>query len=194
MTTIKTLCVYCGSRASNNENFKFLADKIGKILGQNEIKLIYGGGNVGLMGIVATSVIENGGTVHGIIPAHLDKIEKSHENITELTVVDNMHQRKRLMFDNSDAFLILPGSIGTLDETIEVITWRQLQLHDKPIVLLNYEKYWDPFLDLLRNIVEFDFASENTFDLFDIVNEAEEVLPLLKSLPEPTIDPKNTLF
>lgn len=194
MTEIKTLCVYCGSRESNNENFKFLAEKIGKILGENQIKLIYGGGNVGLMGILATSVVENGGTVHGIIPGHLDKIEKSHDKITELTIVDNMHQRKRLMFDHSDAFLILPGSIGTLDETIEVITWRQLKLHDKPIVLLNYENYWDPFLKLLNNIVNFEFALKDTFDLFHVINEAEDVLPLLKTLPEPKIDPKNTLF
>ncbi len=194
MTDIKTLCVYCGSRTSNNTNFINLAKVVGKILGQNRIRLIYGGGNVGLMGILATSVIENGGEVHGIIPAHLDKIEKSHHKITELTVVDNMHQRKRMMFDHSDAFLILPGSIGTLDETIEVITWRQLRLHDKPIILLNYENYWLPLLKLLRNIVNFEFASQSTFDLFHVVNEPEEVLPLLKSLPEPKIDPKNTLF
>jgi uncharacterized protein (TIGR00730 family) len=194
MTNIKTLCVYCGSRTSNNKNFRTLAITIGQILGQNKIKLVYGGGNVGLMGILATSVIENGGEVHGIIPAHLDKIEKSHHKITELTVVDNMHQRKRMMFDHSDAFLILPGSIGTLDETIEVITWRQLRLHDKPIILLNYENYWLPLLKLLQNIVDFEFASEGTFDLFHVVTKPEEVLPLLKSLPEPKIDPKNTLF
>lgn len=194
MTDIKTLCVYCGSRTSNNKNFINLAKTVGKILGQNQIKLIYGGGNVGLMGILATSVIENSGEVHGIIPAHLDKVEKSHHKITELTVVDNMHQRKRMMFDHSDAFLILPGSIGTLDETIEVITWRQLRLHDKPIILLNYENYWLPLLKLLENIVNFEFTSQSTMDLFHVVNEPEEVLPLLKSLPEPKIDPKNTLF
>lgn len=194
MTNIKTLCVYCGSRKSNNNNFVTLAENVGKILGQNRIKLVYGGGNVGLMGILATSVIENGGTVHGIIPGHLDRIEVSHDKITKLTIVDNMHQRKKMMFDHSDAFLVLPGSIGTLDETIEVITWRQLKLHDKPIVLLNYENYWDPFLNLLKNIVNFEFTSEDTFNLFHVVNYPEEVLPLLKSLPDPEIDPKNTLF
>ncbi len=194
MTKINSLCVYCGSRISNNKNFQSLAEKIGKIIAEHQIKLVYGGGNVGLMGILATSVIDSGGIVHGIIPGHLDRIEVSHDKITELTIVDNMHQRKRMMFDHSDAFLILPGSIGTLDETIEVITWRQLQLHDKPIVLLNYENYWDPFLDLLKNIVDFEFTSTATFDLFHVVNKPEDVLPLLKSLPEPTIDPKNTLF
>ncbi len=162
MTNINTLCVYCGSRKSNNKNFVTLAENVGNILAQNRIKLVYGGGNVGLMGILATSVIENGGIVHGIIPGHLDRIEVSHDKITELTIVDNMHQRKKMMFDHSDAFLVLPGSIGTLDETIEIITWRQLQLHDKPIVLLNYENYWDPFLNLLKNIVNFEFTSKKT--------------------------------
>ena len=194
MTEIKSLCVYCGSRTGNNKNFQLLAENVGKILGQNKIELIYGGGNVGLMGIIASSVMRNGGAVHGIIPGHLDEIEKSHDKISKLTVVDNMHQRKRMMFDHSDAFLVLPGSIGTLDETIEAITWKQLGLHDKPIVLLNSENYWGPFLALLNNIIDFEFTLEKTLSLFEVVNSAEEVLPLLKSLPEPAIDPKNTLF
>lgn len=167
---------------------------MGEIIGINQIELIYGGGSVGLMGIVASSVMDNGGKVHGIIPAHLDTIEKSPDNISKLTIVDNMHQRKRMMFDHSDAFLVLPGSIGTLDETIEVITWKQLGLHDKPIILLNAENYWDPFLTLLNNIIEFEFTTVKTLGLFHVVNIPEEVLPLLKSLPEPAIDPKNTLF
>lgn len=163
-------------------------------MSNNQIELIYGGGNVGLMGIIATSVIDNGGRVHGIIPGHLDKTEIAHPNLTKLTIVDNMHQRKRLMFDHSDAFLVLPGSIGTLDETIEVITWKQLKLHDKPIILLNSENYWDPFTDLLRNIINYEFTMKETLDLFNVVNSPNEVLPLLESLPEPKIDPKNTLF
>ena len=194
MTDINSLCVYCGSRPGNNENFQKLARTVGKILGHHQIKLIYGGGNVGLMGIIATSVMDHGGSVHGIIPSHLDETEKSHDQITELTIVDNMHQRKRMMFDNSDAFLILPGSIGTLDETIEIITWRQLKLHDKPIVLLNYANYWDPFIDLLQNIIKHDFTSPETMNLFHVVNTPEEVLPLLRKLPDPAIDAKNTLF
>jgi len=194
MTEIKSLCVYCGSRSGNQKNFQSLAGEMGEIIGQNQIKLIYGGGNVGLMGTIATSVINNGGEVHGIIPAHLNDREIPHDNITELTVVDNMHQRKRLMFDHSDAFLILPGSIGTLDETIEVITWRQLKLHDKPIILLNWNNYWDPFLDLLTNIINNEFTLPETIQLFHVVSDPSEVLPLLKSLPDPKIDPKNTLF
>lgn len=194
MTKIKSICIYCGSRVGNNKNFHHLAKDVGTLLGQNKIKLVYGGGSIGMMGIVATSVMENGGEVHGIIPGHLDETEQAHPNITKLTIVDNMHQRKRMMFDHSDAFLILPGSIGTLDETIEVITWKQLKLHDKPIILLNADNYWEPFTKLLENIIDHDFTSEQTMDLFHMVNNAEDVLPLLESLPQPKIDPKNTLF
>lgn len=194
MENIKSICVYCGSRGGKKKSFQDLARHVGTILANNNIKLIYGGGNVGLMGIVATSVMNNGGNVHGIIPGHLDEREKSHDTITELTIVDNMHQRKRMMFDNSDAFLVLPGSIGTLDETIEAITWAQLNLHDKPIVILNYENYWDPFMNLLNNIIDNEFTVPETLNLFHVVKSADEVLPLLKTLPEPKIDPKNTLF
>ena len=194
MTEINSLCVYCGSRFGNNENFRLLAQNLGEILAAENIKLVYGGGNVGLMGTIATSTIERGGKVLGIIPSHLHEIEKSHEKITELIVVDNMHQRKRLMFDHSDAFIILPGSIGTLDETIEIITWRQLGLHDKPIVLINADNYWNPFLELLDNIVKNEFTVPETLSLFHVVKAPEDVIPLLKMLPEPKIDPKNTLF
>jgi len=194
MANINSLCVYCGSRPGNNKNFQILAKEVGVILAKNNIKLVYGGGDVGLMGIIATSVMDNGGEVHGIIPSHLHESEVAHQNLTELTIVDNMHQRKRLMFDQSDAFLVLPGSIGTLDETIEAITWKQLHLHDKPIVLLNADKYWDPFLALLENIIHFEFTLEKTMDLFQIVNSPDELLPLLNSLPDPKIDPKNTLI
>lgn len=194
MKDIKSICVYCGSRSGKEKSFQDLALKVGTLLAENEIELIYGGGNVGLMGIIASSVMDHGGKVHGIIPGHLDKSEKSHDKITKLTIVKNMHQRKRLMFDHSDAFLVLPGSIGTLDETIEAITWAQLKLHDKPIVILNHENYWDPFIDLLENIIRNEFTVRETLNLFHTVTRPEEVLPLLKTLPDTKIDPKNTLF
>lgn len=194
MTQIKSLCVYCGSRPGNNKNFQSLAKEVGEILANNNIELIYGGGDVGLMGIIATSVMDNGGAVHGIIPSHLHENEVAHQHLTKLSIVNNMHQRKRLMFDHSDGFLVLPGSIGTLDEAIETITWKQLHLHDKPIVLLNSENYWDPLLALLKNIIRFEFTLEKTMDLFHVVATPEELLPLLNSLPDPKIDPKNTLI
>jgi hypothetical protein len=182
MTKLKSICVFCGSRLGNKKSFQILSNAVGKILGQNKIKLIYGGGSVGLMGVIANSVMENGGEVHGIIPKHLNKIEKSHDTITKLTIVENMHQRKKIMFDHSDAFLVLPGSIGTLDETMEIITWKQLGLHDKPIIILNSENYWTPFLLLLDNIIEFEFTLPKTLDLFHVINSAEELLPMLKKL------------
>ncbi len=194
MATIKSLCVYCGSRTGNKESYKMLAEQLGRILAANHIRLVYGGGSIGLMGIVARSVMAHGGKVTGIIPRHLDIQEVGEKNITQRIVVNNMHERKRQMFDHADGFVILPGSIGTLDETIEMITWKQLHLHDKPIVLINHNGYWDPLLDMLRDIVSEGFMNNGTLSLFEVVDTAEEVLPLLRTLPEPRIDPKNTLF
>lgn len=194
MIKINSICVYCGSRPGKNKKFQLIARQTGEIFSQNQIKLIYGGGSVGLMGIIANSVMDHGGQAHGIIPSHLHNSEIPHKGLTKLTIVDNMHQRKRMMFDHSDAFLVLPGSIGTLDEALEVITWKQLKLHDKPIILLNCENYWNPFLQLLENIIDHEFTSPHTMSLFHVVNNPEEVLPLLKSLPDPKIDLKNTLF
>jgi len=188
MTKLKSLCVYCGSRTGNKKAFQKLSNDVGEILSQSKIKLIYGGGNVGLMGIIANSVMKNGGEVHGIIPEHLNKIEKSHDKITKLTIVENMHQRKKLMFDHSDAFLVLPGSIGTLDETIEIITWKQLGLHDKPIIILNSENYWTPFLALLDNIIEYEFTLPKTLDLFHVIHSAEELLLLFKKIQDPGVE------
>ncbi|PCI32180.1 MAG: TIGR00730 family Rossman fold protein [Alphaproteobacteria bacterium] len=194
MAHIKSLCVYCGSRPGRNSHFKNIARKFGEILAQEKIRLVYGGGNVGLMGILATTVMKSGGQVTGIIPQHLNEEEVGWKEATDFFVVDNMHERKRMMFDHSDAFVALPGSIGTLDETIEVITWKQLGLHNKPIILVNMDGYWQPFLALIDNFIQEEFTSPETRDLFQVVKTVEDVVPLLKTLPE--IDPitKNTLI
>lgn len=194
MTAIKSVCIYCGSRPGKNGKFSELAREVGQNLAENNIRMIYGGGSVGLMGIAARSVIEKGGEVIGIIPKHLADEEVSQPGLTDLFVVDNMHQRKRMMFDHSDAFVILPGSIGTLDETLEIITWRQLRLHDKPIVIINKDNYWEPFFQMMNNIVAEEFISDDVHDLYQVINEPEELLPLLAELPDPKIDPKNRLF
>lgn len=194
MTVIKSICIYCGSRPGKNGKFSELAHNTGQILAENNIRMIYGGGSVGLMGIAARSVIDQGGEVVGIIPKHLADEEVSQPGLTDLFVVDNMHQRKRMMFDHSDAFVILPGSIGTLDETLEIITWRQLRLHDKPIVIINKDNYWEPFFQMMKNIVAEEFISSDVHDLYQVIEEPEELLPLLAKLPEPKIDPKNRLF
>lgn len=194
MAHINSLCVYCGSRPGRNSHFKKIADTFGQILAQENIRLVYGGGNVGLMGIIANTVMKYGGKVTGIIPRHLDEEEAGWKEATDFFVVDNMHERKRMMFDHSDAFVALPGSIGTLDETIEVITWKQLGLHNKPIIIVNMDNYWGPFLALIDNFIREEFTTRATLDLFHVVKTVEDVVPLLKKLPEIDQETKNTLI
>jgi len=194
MANIKTLCVYCGSKTGRNSHFTDIAHRFGQILAQEKIRLIYGGGNVGLMGIIANTVMKEGGQVTGIIPRHLDEEEGGWKEATDFYVVDNMHERKRMMFDHSDCFVALPGSIGTLDETIEVITWKQLRLHHKPIVIVNTDGYWQPLLALIDNFIEEKFTSPDTLKLFHVVNSVEEVVPLLLTLPDVTQEAKNMLI
>jgi len=194
MAHIHSICVYCGSRSGRNNHFKEIAQNFGKILARERIRLVYGGGNVGLMGVIANVVMKGGGKVTGIIPQHLDKEEVGLKDASEFHIVDNMHERKRMMFDHSDAFVALPGSIGTLDETIEVITWKQLQLHNKPIIIVNVDNYWQPFLALIDKFIMEEFTTPETRDLFYVVDTVEDVVPLLKSLPEIDQETKNTLI
>ena len=169
--------------------FADAARQLGSELGRNNIQLVYGGGHVGLMGITADATLEAGGQVIGIIPAHLHDIEVSHENLTELHVVDSMHTRKMMMFDRSDAFVVLPGGLGTLDETFEMITWRQLKLHDKPIILVDYKNYWKPFLDLIDHMISAGFVEPSAKSYFTVVEKLEDVLPTLKAEPKGKIAP-----
>jgi len=194
MAKVQSVCVYCGSKTGRNKAFAKVAEDFGRILGNNQKTMVYGGGSIGLMGITARSTIKHGGDVIGIIPEHLDSIEIGQKGLKELHVVPNMHIRKRQMFDVSDSFVSLPGSIGTLDETIEVITWKQLNLHDKPIIIVNADGYWTPFLDMLDNIIDEEFCTPETRDLFHVVDSVDDVLDAIKAQPEPVIDPKNTLF
>ncbi len=194
MAQINSICVYCGSRFGRNNYFREIAANFGDILAREKIRLVYGGGNVGLMGVIANAVMRGGGQVTGIIPRHLDEEEVGLKEATDFYVVDNMHERKRMMFDHSDAFIALPGSIGTLDETIEVITWKQLQLHSKPIIIVNADNYWQPFLALIDKFIHEEFTSSKTRDLFYVVDTVEDVVPLLKSLPEIDQETKNTLI
>ncbi|MEH6475208.1 MAG: TIGR00730 family Rossman fold protein [Sneathiella sp.] len=189
MTKISSLCVYCGSRMPADEAFSKAAHDLGTQLGQNNIQLVYGGGHVGLMGITADATLEAGGQVIGIIPHHLHDIEVSHENLTELHVVDSMHIRKQMMFERSDAFVVLPGGLGTLDETFEMVTWRQLGLHDKPILLVNYKDYWKPFLNLIDHMIEAGFVEASAKEFFTVVEHLEDILPALNHSPDAEISP-----
>jgi hypothetical protein len=178
----------------NNPAYANLAKDMGKIMAKNQIDLVYGGGSIGLMGVVADSVIDNGGKVYGFIPDHLDDIEVSYTRATKMTIVPNMHVRKFSMFADSSAFLVLPGGLGSLDECFEIITWAQLGLHNKPIILLNHDNYWQPLINLIDHVVKEGFADKSTHDLFKVVAKIEEVLPSFKDMytdepPKPPILP-----
>ena len=185
MAPISSVCVYCGSRKGDDPVWRRAAERLGHGLAERGIGLVYGGGTIGLMGEIANAALAAGGRVTGIIPTHLDKHEIGHRGVTELLVVESMHERKRLMFERSDAFVVLPGGIGTLDETFEIVTWRQLHLHDKPILLVNQDGYWEPFLKLIDHIVDRDFASVGIRRLFQVVDDVDDVFAALQDASAP---------
>ncbi len=176
---IRNICVYCGSNAGTNPAYATAALQLGQSMADAGIGLVYGGGGLGLMGELARSVLTHGGRVTGIIPAFLSKKERMLRDVTELIVVDDMHQRKKLMFDKSDAFVALPGGIGTLEELVEQLTWAQLGRHTKPIVLVNIDAFWDPFLALLHHMHEVGFIRADMDVRFITVDRAEAVVPAI---------------
>lgn len=191
MTEIKSLCVYCGSSGNVDEDYKTAARDMGQTMAEKGIRLVYGGGHVGLMGIIADAVMDAGGEAVGIIPEHISSREVQHKGLTELHVVDSMHIRKQMMVDHSDAFLILPGGIGTLDETCEIMTWRQLGIHDKPIVLANIKGYWTPFLAMIDHIIGAGFMRAGDARLLTVVDDLAAVFPALESAPCEKFDPSS---
>lgn len=182
MEKVKSVCVYCGSSSTTPDVYKNGARDLGKIFAQENVRLVYGGAEVGLMGIIADSVIENHGRVTGIITQQLDEFERGNTNITELIVVDSMHERKRMMFEHSDAFVVLPGGFGTLDEIFEIITWRQLRLHSKPIVFVDINDYWSAlFSTFVDHMIKEKFIRPEHKDFYRIVKKIEDVLPTLEA-------------
>ncbi|MBV8937258.1 MAG: TIGR00730 family Rossman fold protein, partial [Alphaproteobacteria bacterium] len=169
MPSIRRLCVYCGSSGEVDRQYREAASELGARLAAARIGLVYGGGRVGLMGLLADAALAAGGEVIGIIPSRLRDAELAHRGATELIVVEAMHDRKRLMAENADAFAILPGGIGTLDEMFEAISWKQLGLHDKPILLVDIDGYWAPLRALLDHIVAEGFARPQMQALLQIV-------------------------
>lgn len=186
MKKIQAIGVFCSSYDSIDDGYKNVASELGQRLAEHHISMIYGGGVQGLMGCVANSVMAHGGRVIGFMPHHLKEFEDPNWAITEMHMVDTMHTRKRLMFEHSDAFIVLPGGFGTLDETFELITWRQLQLHDKPIIFLNVNDYWTPLQELTQNILDQHFAKPEHKDYFKFVNTIPEAFQALLKAPEPT--------
>jgi uncharacterized protein (TIGR00730 family) len=186
--------VYCGSSSAVDPVYREAAIELGRLLAEAGVRLVFGGGRIGLMGLMADSALEAGGEVIGVIPRHLHDIEVGHDGVTELHIVDNMHVRKELMFKLSDAFAVLPGGLGTLDETFEIITWRQLQLHDKPILIANVGGFWTPFLTLIDHMEAKGFVRGGAQTHIQIVETVAEILPTLAKSPAPTITPETGRF
>jgi hypothetical protein len=183
MMKLRAVCVYCGSSLGAGPRYAEAARRLGRELAAHRLRLIYGGGGIGLMAEAADAAMAAGGEVIGVIPELLQKREKGHRGITELRVVASMHERKNLMFDLADAFVILPGGFGTLDEAFEMLTWRQLRLHDKPILFLNVDGYWAPLGNLVDHFIHEGFARESCRRLFTLVATVEDVVPTLLRQP-----------
>ncbi|AWN35629.1 TIGR00730 family Rossman fold protein [Methylobacterium radiodurans] len=180
MAPVKTVCVYCGSGFGGNPAFRDAAEQLGTALARAGIGLVYGGGDVGLMGTVARAVMQGGGHVTGIIPDFLQAREHMLEDIQETIVVGDMHTRKRLMFERSDAFVALPGGIGTLEELVEQLTWAQLGRHRKPIVLVSVDDFWSPLLTLFAHMRQQGFIREGLDLSYLVAQDADAVVPMLQ--------------
>jgi uncharacterized protein (TIGR00730 family) len=172
---LKSIVVFCGSKNGADSLYETHAKTLGKLLAENNIRLIYGGGNRGLMGAVANGVMEKGGTVTGIIPELLNQWEQKHDEITELIVVENMHVRKRLLYERAAAAIIMPGGFGTMDELFEILTWNQLSIHDKPIYILNTAGYYDALLQHMQHMYKEGFLYTSVEKAVTIITTPEEL-------------------
>ena len=181
MSTLKTVCVYCGSGPGTNPHFIEGAKAFGKALAENSIRLVYGGGSLGMMGAVATSVLDHGGVVTGIIPDFLTLRENALTRVQEMVVTPDMHERTRLMFERSDAFVALPGGLGTLEELVEQLTWQQLGRHAKPVLLANIDGFWEPLLALMAHMRQTQFIRAGLSVEVLKADRVEEILPRLRS-------------
>lgn len=185
MTEIRSLCVLCGSRDGNDPVYRETAIRLARMMAERGVRLVYGGGSIGLMGIIADTVLAEGGEVVGVIPEFLIRWEVGHRKLTELVVTHSMHDRKRQMFEMADAFVVLPGGLGTLDETFEIITWKQLRLHECPIVIFDVDGYWAPLRALIEHSIRTGFARADTMDLFTVADTVEAVLGAVVAAPHP---------
>jgi uncharacterized protein (TIGR00730 family) len=185
MSTIRSICVYCGSGAGSDPSYSATAKTFGRILAENKIHLVYGGGSIGLMGTISSAVLEHGGQVTGVIPEFLKSREKPILDAQELIVTRDMHERKRIMFERSDAFVALPGGIGTLEELVEQLTWAQLGRHKKPILIANIGGFWDPLCKLLDHMKETQFIRANLEVTLLVADRVERILPMLREAARP---------
>jgi len=176
-----SVCVFCGSRFGRNSSYKDSASELGEALAKNEMRLVYGAGDIGLMGAVANATQRANGETFGVIPVHLLKKEAGKRDLTSFIITENMHERKKVMFMNADAIVTLPGGAGSLDELFEVLTWRQLGLHEKPVYLLNVKGFWDPLLALLDHVIDEGFADPSFKESLQVVNNVPDLMDRLKN-------------
>ena len=175
----RSICVYCGSRVGDRAAYVEQATVLGQAIADNGWRLVYGAGDIGLMGTVARAAQGAGAETFGVIPTHLVKAEVGKTDLTRYVVTENMHERKKVMFMNADAIVVMPGGAGSMDEFFEVLTWAQLGLHDKPIVLMNVEGYWDPLIALMDHMINSGFADTSLRDLFTVKADAAGVVAYL---------------
>jgi uncharacterized protein (TIGR00730 family) len=181
MNRINKVAIFCGSKTGNNKNYREHAIELANILAKHKIELVYGGGKKGLMGIVADTVMQQNGIVRGVIPKVLTEWEHQHDNISELVVVDDMHLRKRKMYDLCDAVIILPGGFGTLDELFEVLTWNQLSIHDKKVFILNTDNFYQYLLQHIQHLASEGFLWEGLNDQLTVLKSPRELADWLIS-------------
>lgn len=181
MSALKNICVYCASSNNVDPKYKQLAGELGTLLAQNNRTLVYGGGHVGLMGACADAALNNGGKVIGVIPQSLKDREIAHQSLTKLHITNTMQERQQKMADLSDAFIMLPGGLGTLAEFFEIITWKHLSLHDKPIFVINAFGYWDHLLTMLAKAGDEGFLYEETSQLFEVFKNLDDLKKHLTS-------------
>ncbi len=185
MAPFKTLCVFCGSRLGDDPDHAEAGRALAREIARRKIHLIYGGGDIGLMSVVARAVLEEGGTVTSVIPGFLQEYEVGDPGCQEIIVTEGMHERKRIMFERADGFVILPGGLGTLDELVEITTWKQLQQHEKPIVVVDVNGYWKVFKDAIDAIVDGGYGHHDVANLFTMVPNVDAVFEALKNAPAP---------
>jgi uncharacterized protein (TIGR00730 family) len=193
MSKINALCVYCGSSPGTDPAFVETAQNFGKILAENEIRLVYGGGSTGLMGALASAVLDHGGEVTGIIPEFLTQRERPRRLAQELIVTTDMHDRKWRMFERADGFVALPGGIGTLEEVVEQLTWVQLGRHKKPVLIANINGYWDPLLELLAHMRAQNFVPPALRVDFLVASRVEDILPKMREAARYVAEAEKTM-
>ncbi len=179
--SIKSVCVYCGSRSGNNPAYAVAATQLGTALARNRLRLVYGAGDIGLMGAVARAAQAAGGETFGVIPVHLLDLEVGKRDLSSFVVTENMHERKKVMYMNADTVVTLPGGAGSLDEFFEMLTWKQLGLHKKPIYLMNVAGYWDPLIALVDHQIAQGFADASLSRHFTVVDTVNNLIQSLRA-------------